>query len=999
MRAGGASPQDDFSAAEWELVKDLVDRCHSDPPDDPDRFLAEQQASPKVRKEVKRLLRVSPEVTGFLAESATEKHLGVKMHQPLRIGKYRVMDQIGSGGSGVVYSAWDEALNRKVAVKVLRPEAAGDPESRKRLRWDARAASALQHPNIVVVYEVGSDGGIDYVAMECIAGQTLAERIHGMPLDNREVLGLAIQICSGLEAAHASGIVHRDLKPGNIMITEQGVVKILDFGLAKHFDSGIDAKDAPETVEGRFAGTVAYVSPEQADAKPVDARSDIFSFGSVLYEMLTGRQAFPGSSTVSVLADIMLTNPRPVQEVASRVAPGFQEILTRCMRKDRERRFQSIAEVRVRLRELEDQILHPETDATVILPAVSERRPARRSRAAWAAWAAAALLLGAGGMWLFLRNSRPSDQDYVLARITADRGFTGYPALSRDGTLLAYASDRGNSGNLDIFVQHTNSNDARQFTHHPANDYDPVFSPDGSTLIFRSDRDGGGLYSMPTLGGTEHLLVRDGRHARFSPDGRWIAYSVGDGRASFKPGSVHVFVIPAYGGVPEQLVPDFAAAGTPVWSPDGARILFLGRRSQDSVSEPPVWYTAPFHSNGPVKETGLNQYLRAYYLGHLPLEQYPEPSTWLPDGTLILSGRQGDASNVWGIRLNTDGKPHGEPRRLTAGTTIEWHASTGTAGSNHLLAYESMTFDSGIWEVTLDAQSRPAGPPHLLLSGYHSMASSSVSADGRRVVFSSKPPAQFDARESIRLMELNSGKGAEITRLFSRTFTRPIVSGDGKSVVYRDENQAFVISVDGGAAQPISDGHPTPTHLSYDGSAVLLESGEGRPDQILYVTRGHAPVPLVALDPPRFTMQSGARFSPDNRWIVFASGNASSPTRQIFVAPLRPGTVVTPAELIPITDGTQVDVEPFWSLDGKTIFFVSRRDGFNCVWAQHVNDARRPDGAPYEIAPFHQPESWLGSSDVYSGDIGLSAGPRSLIFTAVSATSDVWVKSDYSLFH
>src|SRR5579863_7150385 len=324
MADGGVDSRQSFSAADWELIKDLVYLCQTTPPPDLDRFLDEHQASEKVRDEVARLLKASSDFGGFMAESASEKHQGVRVHQPLRIGRYRVMDQIGSGGSGVVYAAWDESLNRKVAVKVLRPEVAQNPELQKRLRWDARAASALQHPNIVVVHEVGSDGGIDYVAMECISGQTLSARIGSGSIDSREVLNLAIQICSGLEAAHAAGIVHRDLKPGNIMITEQGVVKILDFGLAKNCDGGLDSTDAPETVEGRFAGTVAYVSPEQADAKPVDARSDVFSFGSVLYEMLTGRQAFPGTSTVSVLADIMLTSPRPPQDVAPKVDPGFR---------------------------------------------------------------------------------------------------------------------------------------------------------------------------------------------------------------------------------------------------------------------------------------------------------------------------------------------------------------------------------------------------------------------------------------------------------------------------------------------------------------------------------------------------------------------------------------------------------------------------------------------------------------------------------------------------
>jgi len=306
MADSGAESQPDFSAADWELVKDLVFACQTHPPPDLEGWLRGQCASEKVRREVTRLLKASSDCGTFMDQPASEKHLGVRLREPLRIGRYRVMDQIGSGGSGVVYAAWDESLNRKIALKVLRSDVAQNAELQKRLRWDARAASALQHPNIVVVHEVGSDNGLDYVAMECVTGQTLAGCIKGGGMETRDVLRYAIQICSGLEAAHAAGIVHRDLKPGNIMITDQGVVKILDFGLAKSCDAGLDSKDAPETVEGRFAGTVAYVSPEQAEAKPVDARSDIFSFGSVLFEMLTGARrslahpAFP-SSPISFL--------------------------------------------------------------------------------------------------------------------------------------------------------------------------------------------------------------------------------------------------------------------------------------------------------------------------------------------------------------------------------------------------------------------------------------------------------------------------------------------------------------------------------------------------------------------------------------------------------------------------------------------------------------------------------------------------------------------------
>ncbi|MDR3702037.1 MAG: protein kinase [Candidatus Sulfopaludibacter sp.] len=986
MADGGVESGEGFSAGDWELIKDLVFTCQSSPPPDVGQWLDEQRTSEKVRLEVTRLLQASSDCGSFMGQSATEKYLGVRMHQPLRIGRYRVMDQIGSGGSGVVYAAWDESLNRKVAVKVLRPEVAQNAELQKRLRWDARAASALQHPNIIVVHEIGSDKGVDYVAMECISGSTLSERIRAGGMENREVLNLAIQICNGLEAAHAAGIVHRDLKPGNIMITDQGVVKILDFGLAKNCAGGIES-DAPETVEGRFAGTVAYVSPEQADAKPVDARSDIFSFGSVLYEMLTGRQAFPGGSTVSVLADILLSNPQPPHQVVPRVASGFDDIVNRCLRKDRERRFQSIAEVRVRLRELEDQTLHPESQNTIMLPV---RPPQRRNIPALAALGLAIAVLATAVTYVAMRAEPPADRNFSLTRVTADRGVTGFPALSRDGTLLAYASDRAGQGNLDIWIQRSDSNEPQQLTTNPANDYEPVFSPDGARLVFRSDRDGGGLYTVSCLGGSERPLVAGGRGAQFSPDGKWIAYWTGEPGASFQPGCAKVFVISSLGGVPEQFQPGFQAAAFPIWSPGGDRILFYGRAS-GSAGAKAEWWTAPF-PNGAAAATGLTKYWTKFHLNNPPSFEQLTPSAWLPDQSLIFAAGHVDSTNIWTTKVARDGTPEGEPWRLTAGTANEWHPTVAQSNGHIMLAYEAMSADSDIWAVSLDDRGHPAGQPHLFLTGYAGMGSSSLSSDGSRLVFSSKQPVQNPGRESIRMSNLNTGQHSVIASILSHTVTRPVLSGDGNTVAYWQDKAGYTIPASGGAAQRICGHCGPPTHVSYDGRAVLFESVSD-PEQILYAAAGKAPKPLVPLDPPRFTMQSGARFSPDNRWIVFSTGSPGESARQIFIAPLHPDTPVAPQELIALTDGQSRDVEPYWSTDGATIFFLSRRDGFRCIWGRSLDGDKRPRGPVFEVAHFHQTGHALGGADRYPGNIGLSAAPHLLVFSMTSSTSDVWLKS------
>ncbi|HWC97348.1 MAG TPA: protein kinase [Candidatus Sulfopaludibacter sp.] len=991
MSEGGVDPHTGFSGGDWELVKDLVYTCQTQPPADLDDWLREHCPSETVRAEVARLVRASAESAGFMSQTAAEKHLGVQLRRPVRIGRYRVTDEIGSGGSGVVYAAWDETLNRKVALKVLRPEAAQNAELQKRLRWDARAASALQHPNIVVVHEVGSDGGADYVAMECIAGQTLARALKPGGMATREVLRCAIQICRGLEAAHAAGIVHRDLKPGNVMITQQGVVKLLDFGLAKNIDGGIDSKDAPQTVEGTFAGTVAYVSPEQAEAKAVDARSDIFSFGSVLFEMLTGRQAFPGISTVAVLADILHNHPPPPHTISADIDARFDEIIYRCLRKDRERRFQSIAEVRVRLQELEDQVLHPESHPQIAVPA------ARRQRWVMPAWAAslvAAAALAAGFTYLLLRNGPPVQPvSYALDRITADRGVSGYPALSPDASLLAYASDRETDGNLDLWLQHIHGGDARKLTVDPADDSEPAFSPDGTQITFRSERDGGGLYTVSTLGGDAHLLAPGGHEPRYSPDGRWIAYWTGTEGQTLMPGSAKIYVVSVISGVPEPFLPDFPACAHPVWSPNGKQIFFYGRGPDPKGKGTVISYwIASFPSTGVVKAIPLANYLLHHALNGLPGGTRAHPAAWLPDDIMLIPAGREDSKNVWAAKVLEDGTPQGEPWRITAGTAIEWHPSMVTTKGQSYLAYEATSANSEVWKLALDGSGHAAGKAEPLITGYTSAESSGLSLDGSRLVFSSRQQNHL-IRHAIHAVDLNSGRRTIVNNIAPSAIPMPVLSGDGKTVAYMDGAVGYVIPVSGGTPQKVCNHCGASTHINYDGKYSLFDAAND-PEQILLCSVGTSPKPLVELNSPRYTVQSGGRFSPDGRWVAFFDGNPKETAKTIFIAPFHPERLVTPAELIPVTEGKTLDVAPSWSADGRTMFYLSSRDGHRCIWAQALDNEKRRRGAPYPVYHFHRVGLVLGGAHSYPGTVGLSAGPNFLVFGITQSTSDVWLKTE-----
>jgi Tol biopolymer transport system component len=593
----------------------------------------------------------------------------------------------------------------------------------------------------------------------------------------------------------------------------------------------------------------------------------------------------------------------------------------------------------------------------------------------------------------YLVFGRPPRPDFILTRLTSDRGVTGFPALSRDASLLAFASDRAGNGNLDIWVQHLNGNEPRPLTFDPADDYAPVFSPDGTRLVFRSERNGGGLYTVSTLGGGERLLVAGGFDPQFSPDGKWIAYWTGRHGASLLAGSAKIYVIPSVGGEPEQFQPGMDACAFPKWSPDGSRILFWGRGIEGGGKQSKVdLWSAPFRGAGPARATGLASYFRNHKLNALPGQNRVDPSAWLPDGTLLLAAGHVDSRNIWKMKVNAMGIPTGEPERVTAGTETEWHAAVAENATNFYVAFEAANSDSNIGMTPLDAQGNAAGELQTLVSGYTDIISPSISADGSRLVFASKQPKEL-GRQVIRLLELKTRTFSILVNVLSNYTSRPIISGDGQTVVYCNARDGYLIAAGGGATEKICAHCGPPTHISFDGKRALFEAA-GDPDQILLTAVGKPPKALVNLDPPRLTTQSGGRFSPDGRWIVFAAGNQSNPVRRILAAPFHPDHPATVSELIPITDGTSVDQEPYWAPDGKTIFFLSRRDGFQCIWAQAVDPAARPRGPAYAVTHFHNAGRALGGTDAYIGTIGLSVSQHFLVFGMVERTSNIWLKSE-----
>jgi eukaryotic-like serine/threonine-protein kinase len=357
----------------------------------------------KLRQEVESLLRFEGRGDRFIEEPALEVAAKMVAQEPQSLigqqfGSYQILSLLGAGGMGVVYQARDTRLKRTVAIKVLPTDRVSDPERKRRFIREARAASALNHPNIITIHDIGNENGLDFIVMEHVAGKSLGQRIprKGMPV--KEALKLGIQMADALARAHSAGIIHRDLKPSNVMVTDDGVVKVLDFGLAKlteveRAEDGTRALES-QTEEGMIIGTLSYMSPEQAEGKKVDARSDIFSFGAVLYEMVSGQKAFEGNSKLSTLTAIVKQEPKAVSQLVPGIPPDLEKIINRCLRKDRQRRFHHMEDLRVELQELKE-----ESDSATLVqtpPAVRSGRPA------WL-WAGAAMVIAvtALAVWFF----------------------------------------------------------------------------------------------------------------------------------------------------------------------------------------------------------------------------------------------------------------------------------------------------------------------------------------------------------------------------------------------------------------------------------------------------------------------------------------------------------------------------------------------------------------------------------------------------------------------
>jgi hypothetical protein len=476
---------------------------------------------------------------------------------------------------GEVYQARDTRLNRFVAIKILPPERVADAGRKQRFTREAQAASALNHPNIISIYDIAVDNGRDYIVMEYIPGRTLDTLIPRTGMRLGELLKIAIPMADGLSAAHAAGIVHRDLKPSNVIVSETGLVKLLDFGLAKLTERGEIAEDAatltlkPATDIGTVLGTAAYMSPEQAEGKPLDARSDIFSFGAVLYEMATGRRAFAGESKAAIIAAVLNKEPSLPHKKAPQVPAELERVTLRCLRKDPGKRQQHMVDVRVLLEELREEFESGKLQAT----------PAIKTRLRWPWGAIAALVLAiAVGAGLWFAHSREEQPPRVVP-LTTFAGIGNYPSFSPDGNQVVFAWEGEKPNNWDLYVKMIGSATTLRLTTDPAPDLYPAWSRDGRQIAFLRAGHPTAIYLISPLGGPAQKIVDfDAAPAgapAWSPDGKFLV--VARSNHALKGERLGaLYLVPVLGGEPRALlIPDPGRHHLfPAFNPAGRLLAF-----------------------------------------------------------------------------------------------------------------------------------------------------------------------------------------------------------------------------------------------------------------------------------------------------------------------------------------------------------------------------------------------------------------------------------------